>query len=139
MLFHRANALPQPESEHSLQRRQLAVDRRRCGAVLQSKRLVPLDRCRCDVDGFRATEYGIKPRQPRRFQITQTLPLVVRVVGDDEVAQFDVPVLGLADLAFGVAIRALKNASGSLTAAGYISAPWLLSSTFLPVACQCAF
>lgn len=40
----------------------------------------------------------------------------LRPAGDE----FDVPVLGLADLAFGVAVRALKNASRSPAAAAHI-------------------
>ena len=36
---------------------------------------------------LRSAEHGIKSRQPRRFEIAQALPPVVRVVGDDERAE----------------------------------------------------
>ena len=136
--------------------------------ILETQRLVPLDRRGRDVDRFRSAEHRVQPRQAGALQIAKTLLTVVRVVGDDERAdvvvrnvtgeddrpaervrdalleelrsvravseigrlanraiagdKLDLPILGLAILAVGVAIRALKNASRSPAAAAHIPA-----------------
>src|SRR5262245_26507041 len=79
----RHHALPEPEPKHAFQRSEFAVNSRWCRLVLQTKRLVPLDSCGRDVDGLRSAKRRIESRQSRGLQIAETLPAVIRIVGDD--------------------------------------------------------
>jgi hypothetical protein len=79
--------VPQAEPVHALERSELAIERRRGGAIIEPQALVPLHRRCRDINRFRAGEDIGELWQANLLEMRQALAPVVPVIVDDQVLE----------------------------------------------------